>query len=335
MGSTARRGRGRAGVAVAVPLAGLLVGCGDGALDPGGEEAATIAGIWWVLLALGTLVFVGVIALLVVALRRGGAPAGEPSADDEPGTGFVVWGGIAMPAVVLLVVVVVATWAARDLRQPADDDVLRVEVTAHQFWWDVRYPDHDVRTANRVHIPVGEPVELVLRSGDVIHSFWVPRLAGKLDLVPGHTNELVVEAREAGELDGYCAELCGIQHTNMRIDVVAQERPDFDAWLEQRSGPAPEPADERAAEGLEVLLAAGCARCHRVAGTDAAGEVGPDLTDVASRPELAGGALDATRGDLAGWVLDPQHAKPGSLMPPTALEPDELLALLAYLETLR
>lgn len=319
---------------VLVTSSALVSACGDGALDPKGEEASTVAGLWWVLFAVGTVVFVGVLAVLTVAVRRGERSGGEPAPDDDSGDRFVTWGGIAMPSVVLLVVVVAGVWVGRDLRQSDESQALRVEVTAHQYWWDVEYPDDDVRTANELHIPVGEPVDLVVRSDDVIHSLWVPKLAGKIDLVPGHTNELRVEATEAGDLSGYCAEFCGLQHTNMRLAVTAHEPDAFDEWLAERSQPAPEPSSDRATEGQRVFIDQGCARCHRVAGTDAEGDIGPDLTHLASRPTLAAGVVDNTRGALGGWVLDPQQTKPGSLMPPTRLEAEELHALLDYLETL-
>ena len=316
-------------------VASGLVACGDGMLDPKGEEATTVAGLWWLMFTLATIVSIGVLALLVVAVRRGRSPDDdELDPDDDTGSRFVTWGGIAMPSGVLLVVVVAGVWFARDLRDPNETDALRIEVTAHQYWWDVEYPDHEVRTANELHIPVGEPVDLVVRSNDVIHSLWVPKLAGKIDLVPGHTNELRVEVTEAGDLSGYCAEFCGLQHTNMRLLVTAHEPDDFEAWMEDSSEPAPEPESDRASRGRDVFVDSGCARCHRVAGTDAVGDLGPDLTHLASRPTLGAGVVDNTRGNLGGWVLDPRQIKPGALMPPTRLAPEELHSLLDYLETL-
>ncbi|HLU83462.1 MAG TPA: c-type cytochrome, partial [Trueperaceae bacterium] len=212
---------------------------------------------------------------------------------------------------------------------------LTIEVIGHQWWWEVRYPESGVVTANEVVIPVGETVRLELSSVDVIHSFWVPVLNGKMDLIPGQTTSLPLEASLAGEYFGFCAEFCGVQHARMNLLVVAQERSDFDAWLATQQLAAPPPNDATTLAGQQVFLGSACVYCHTVRGTNASGKLGPDLTHLASRRLLGAGALPNTRGNLAGWIVNSQTTKPGNRMPPMYLGGSELQSLLAYLETLR
>jgi cytochrome c oxidase subunit 2 len=216
----------------------------------------------------------------------------------------------------------------------AADDRLVIEVIGHQWWWEVNYPDQGFVTANEIHIPVGEPVQVQLIAADVIHSFWVPELHGKLDLVPGQTNTLWLEADTVGEYRGLCAEFCGIQHAKMLFVVVAEPREEFDAWAAAQQEPAPQPAGELAQQGLVVFTDAGCNDCHTVRGTAAEGELGPDLTHFASRLTIGAGVYPNDRETLASWVLDPHTLKEGNLMPATSLSETELEALLAYLELL-
>jgi cytochrome c oxidase subunit 2 len=212
-------------------------------------------------------------------------------------------------------------------------------VTGHQWWWDVRYdahvPAHRVRTANEIHIPVGQPILLKLRTSDVIHSFWVPSLHGKRDLIPGQTNTLWLQADRPGTYRGQCAEFCGHQHAHMGLLVVAEPPERFAGWQERQRQPAAEPADALARRGREVFVAGPCALCHAVRGTEAAAEVAPDLTHLGSRLTIAAATLANTPGHLAGWIVDPQRLKPGSHMPPMSLAADDLQALLAYLGSLR
>jgi cytochrome c oxidase subunit II len=210
----------------------------------------------------------------------------------------------------------------------------RVEVEAHRYWWRITYPDEGVETANEVVVPTGETVELALTTEDVIHSFWVPQLAGKVDMIPGRTNELVVEADEPGEYQGYCAEYCGLAHSQMRFLVVAMEPEEYAEWVEGHREPAPAPETELARQGQQAFMGSGCVYCHRIDGTNATSDVGPDLTHLASRRTLAAGLVPNNPGHLAAWIVDPQDMKPGNAMPGTMLEPEELQALLVYLETL-
>jgi cytochrome c oxidase subunit II len=278
-----------------------------------------------VLFALGSAVFVGVVAVSVVGLTR--------RSGDGPGNRLVIAGGVAIPAVVLSSVLGVTIWAGTGVRE-LEDDLLVVEVTGHRYWWDVRYPESGARTANEIHVPVDRPVELVLRSDDVIHSFWVPRVAGKLDLVPGRENRMKMEVTEVGRFDGVCAEFCGLQHANMRIQLVSHAPDEFDEWLERNGADRSRPTDPTLARGWEAFFSNGCSYCHTINGTPASGEFGPDLSDLASRERIASGLLPNDRASLAGWILDPQQTKPGNSMPPTLVEPSELDALLDYLESL-
>lgn len=198
----------------------------------------------------------------------------------------------------------------------------------------MRYPGHNVVTANELHLPVGRPVTVRLTTQDVIHSFWVPELHGKLDMIPNQTNSFWLQADNAGVYKGLCAEFCGVQHAKMTFLVVAQPQAEFDAWLVQQQAAAEVPAEPLAQRGVQLFLVAGCAHCHTVRGIGAAGNLGPDLTHIASRRTLAAGILPNEQAILARWIIDPQHSKPGNLMPPTALAEDELQALVAYLETL-
>jgi len=225
------------------------------------------------------------------------------------------------------------------MSSPGVPDPVGITVTGHQWWWEVRYddptPKNIVLTANEIHVPVGRPISLTLTSADVIHSFWVPSLNGKRDLIPGQNATTWFVADKPGVYRGQCAEFCGLQHAKMDIFVVADPPEAFAAWLEAQRAPAAEPTDPLVARGREVFLSGPCAMCHAVAGTRAGGRFGPDLTHVASRSWIAGASLENTRGHLAGWIADSQEIKPGNKMPPVPLAPEDADALLAYLESLK
>ncbi len=292
----------------------------QGSLDPAGPVAAEIAALWWWLLGLGGLVYVLVIAVLVRALaRRGESPA-------APGL-LLVGGGVALPAVVLTAVFGLSLRSMRALPHEAEGARV-IEVVGHQWWWEVRYPDAGVVTANEIHLPVGRPVELRVVSADVVHSFWVPELAGKIDALPDHANSLVLQADEPGEYRGVCAEFCGLQHAKMNLLVVAQPEAEFRAWLGGQAGLA-------AGEPPQVFSDAGCAMCHTIRGTAAQGEMGPDLTHVGSRRTLAANTLRNTPEHLRRWLADPQQVKEGTQMEAPDLTPAELDELVAYLGELR
>ncbi|GGI03031.1 cytochrome c oxidase subunit II [Egicoccus halophilus] len=333
-------------------LAAALAGCAgpEALLDARGPSAANTATLWWIMFAMGAAVYVVVMVLIGLAFWRGRRRDIDDPAlkvrdeDTSPAVRrLVIFGGIVGPALVLLVLNLVSVpmgqavgdrgASAEGVEGYAEEDVV-VNVTAEVFWWRVEYPGRDVITANEIHIPVGEEVRIRLTSEDVIHSFWVPKLAGKIDATPGHTTELVLEADEPGRYRGRCTEYCGIAHAQMIIHVVAQERDEFDTWVEQQQQPQPQPATERIEEGRQVFFGSSCVYCHTVDGHGPPNQIGPDLTHLASRETIGAGIMPNTRGNLAGWIVDPQAQKPGNLMPGTQIAGDELDALLDYLESL-
>jgi len=341
---TASGGRGRAVVVIAV--LGLLAGCSSSGrrqsvLDPAGTSAQAVDAHWQTMLAVGAVVWFLVVAMLLVTLVR---RRGRGTSDGRKAPMFVAVAGAAVPAAILVAIMAQSVLVLRDTDPGAVDSGTVITVTGHQFWWEVTYPEHGVVTANEVHIPVGEPVRLEITSQDVVHSVWVPQLAGKLDMVPGTTNTMWLETNEPGTYWGQCAEYCGMQHALMRFVVVAHEPAEFAGWLDAQAQPSrvADPAlgegqdvdDALLARGREVFMSSSCVYCHTVAGTEAQGRAGPDLTHLASRESIAAGTLPNDRDGLARWIVDPQAVKPGNLMPGTDIPEDALDALLAYLESL-
>jgi cytochrome c oxidase subunit 2 len=275
-----------------------------GSLDPKGPYAEEIYRLWWILLVLGAAVFIAVIGFLIVGLIRRHRSDTPPQEDPLAPTRWIVAGGIFMPVVVLAVVLGVSidsTWVL-DTRVPRDAMV--IEVTGHQWWWEVQYEGRDFATANGLHIPVGEPVLIRLRSEDVIHSFWVPQLAGRIDALPDHPNELVIQADEPGEYGGRCAEFCGLQHTNMAVLVVAENGEDLSERLEAQESEARISESEEAGRGAVIFLSHECAECHTIKGTSADGHKGPDLTHVASRARLGATVIPTHQISCgAGWPI--------------------------------
>ncbi|HEX8271488.1 MAG TPA: cytochrome c oxidase subunit II [Longimicrobiaceae bacterium] len=329
--------------ALAAPLAALALGGCAGAPDilraagePAGSQAAL--GSWTTGIAL--LVVVAMAALLVAALRRGrrgpGPEPGSPVSADPPGGLRWIYAGTGASVLVLLGVML-ATAAGLARGGPGPEAVV-VEVTGKRWWWEVRYPGDRVEdgfvTANEIHVPVGRPVRLRLTSADVIHSFWVPQLGGKTDMIPGTVNESWFRADRPGVYRGQCGEYCGRQHARMALVVVAQAPAEFAAWQERQRSAAAAPPPGEARVGRRVFEQR-CAACHTVRGTRALGEAGPDLTHLAGRRTLAGGTLPNTPAALRRWIRDPQGAKPGTLMPDVPLRDDELRATVAYLQHLR
>jgi cytochrome c oxidase subunit II len=315
----------------------LASGCGNApsTLDARGPAAASIAVLWWVLLALGTVIFLIFTAYLLYAAVRPVPERGPRWLVGADERYVVVW-GIGVTAVVLLVVLGFTVWAGADTYRPPVEPELTIEVIGHQYWWEVRYPEAEatVITANEIHMPAGRPVRFLLTSGDVIHSFWVPQLHGKMDQIPGRTNEFWLEADEPGEYRGICAEFCAIQHAQMHFLLIAEAEEDFQAWL---AGNAQVPGDA-AARGVEagegVFVRANCIACHAVRGLREPTDLGPDLTNFATRRTLAAGMQVNDRENLRQWILNPHQSKPGVRMPATPLPDEELEALLDYLESL-
>jgi len=323
-------------IAGAVLAATVLVSCSrhsPSIVDPKGTEAHKIAGVWWLMCGLAAGVYVVVAGFILVASFRGrGTVQGRPS---RLGDSHFIWiGGIIVPAVILLVLAATTVNASNNLRT-AEKNPLRIEVVGKRWWWAVSYPDQHFTTANEVHIPAGRPIEIGLDSDNVIHSFWVPQLGGKLDLIPGQHNVWRMKASKAGTYRGECAEYCGLQHARMNFVVIAQTPASFDTWALQHERPPSEPAGQLEANGQQVFMRSPCAGCHTIRGTPAGGTIGPDLTDVGGRRTLGANTIPNTPGYMAGWIVDSQSIKPGNLMPPMALDPKDLQAVLAYLRSLK
>ena len=227
----------------------------------------------------------------------------------------------------------------RSMAQAATNQKLSIKLTANQWWWDVQYVSSDpskmMRTANELHLPVGVPVRITLASNDVIHSFWVPSLAGKQDLIPGRETDITITPRKTGIFRGQCAEFCGVQHAHMALVVDVDSYPDFIKWWNHQLQPAPMPTTALALAGYKYVTTGPCSACHKIGGTSARGTVAPDLTHLASRRSIAAGTLPMGEGGLYGWIEDPQSVKPGNRMPTIGLEPDQLHSVVAYLETLK
>ena len=247
-------------------------------------------------------------------------------------------GGVGLPVVVLSSLLMYSFLLVRE-PVPTAGDGLRIEVTGKQWWWEVLYfppgADEPVVSANEVRLPAGQPVEVLLRSTDVIHSFWIPNLAGKTDMIPGRVNRMVLQAEAPGVFRGQCAEYCGGPHALMAFYAVVMAPGEFELWLEHEARPARSPEGEFLAEGKELFLASGCGACHTVRGTPADGQFGPDLTHVGGRLSLGAGILPNNVGTIAGWIADTQHIKPDNLMPSfNIFSGAELRALAGYLESL-
>jgi cytochrome c oxidase subunit 2 len=315
-------------------------------LDPGGPQAGHIHDLWNVFWWISVVVWVGVTAMLIVAAvhaRRARTAEGEgdPTAVDpaqQRRMVRIVIGASAITVLTLISLLVVSVDAGSALAGLDQPNAVAVRITGHQWWWQIDY-DYDsprrATTANELHVPVGRVVRLELSSDDVIHSFWVPSLHGKKDLVPGRVNVTSIRADQPGVYRGQCAEFCGLQHAKMELTVIAEPPAQFEAWLAHQHDAAPPPKTDETHRGQAVFMTRTCVMCHAIAGTQAGAGLGPDLTHVASRGTLAAGALANDHGHLAAWILDPQEDKPGVRMPSTALTADELRDLVAYLETLR
>lgn len=324
--------------AMAAALPSLAAaGCSgmQSALAPKGAEAGEIAILFWIMTAAGSLIMLGVMALAAVA-AFGGESWRRPLRSDW----LVLGGGVIFPVVtlsILLLAALVITGAESSSRAGAAS--VRIAVVGEQWWWRVIYEAPDgrrVESANEIRLPAGERVALELSTADVIHSLWVPTLAGKLDMIPGRKTVLNVVATEPGVSRGQCAEYCGGAHALMSLYVVALERREFDTWLQREAGPPPAPANADAAAGQKLFFAGGCAACHTIRRTEAAGTIGPDLTHLGSRMSLAAATLPNDAAAIVRWIRDNQHIKPDNKMPPYGMfSEEELNSLAAYLAGLK
>jgi cytochrome c oxidase subunit 2 len=306
--------------------------------NPAGPAARDIASLGGFMFAVCGVIYLLVIGALAWALLRRRA-----GSDDRPETERRLARTVAMAVgatvAILLVFMIASVVAGRGLTSPRGPGAVTIDAVGHQWWWEFQYrditPSDFVTSPNELRIPVGVPVHIKAVSRDVIHSFWVPNLHGKRDLIPGQVTNFWIQADRPGIYRGQCAEFCGHQHANMAFMVVAEPMDEFQAWIEHQRQPAALPQSDQEKRGQQVFLETTCVMCHTIRGTSAGSRVGPELTHVASRLTLAAGALPNTRGHLAGWVVDSQSIKPGNRMPPNPLAPDDLQALLTYLRSLR
>ncbi|MGE7468205.1 cytochrome c oxidase subunit II [Bosea sp. NPDC003192] len=312
---------------------GALSACSpQSALSPAGDEAEKITLLSWILFAGGAAIFLLVLAALGAAIWGPGRIRRALSGD-----GLIRWGGIVFPVVTLSLLLGYGLWLMRETIAAPTPPELRIDVTGEQWWWRIAYQREGaspVSEANEIRIPVERDIEFTLRSNDVIHSFWVPSLGGKLDMIPGRTNRLRLRADRPGVYRGQCAEYCGGPHALMALEIVAVPQAEFDAWLAAADQQG-RTVDERLARGEQLFLSAGCGACHAVRGTQAAGVIGPDLSRVGGRRFLGAATLRTTPENLAGFISDPQASKPGVLMPPFAIfSGEDMEALTAYLGSL-
>ncbi len=301
-------------------------------LSPTGPIAERADRLWDVTFAIAVVIFVVVEALLVFTLVKFRRRPGREAAQFHGNTKLEVILTL-IPTLILSGLAVPTVKAIADLSKKPKD-ALAVTVTAKQFWWEYKYPEADVVTANEMHVPTQQPVFLTLEGADVIHSFWIPKLTGKQDVVPGRTNNMQFIAEEPGTYWGQCTEFCGLSHANMRLRVIAHEPAEFEQWLEDQSQPAAGTVSGQAAEGQEVFLQ-NCVNCHAIEGTDAQGTSAPNLTHFASRQTFAGAMFENNTENLKRWVDDPPALKPGAQMPDYGLSAEEIDAVVAYLQTLK
>lgn len=330
-------------VCAALPASAADMAFPMGYLRTFGPAADPATRLNWGLMAISIFVTLLIGALLIWAtLRRrpplAGDAAGRLPVGAEAGGLPWIYIGVSVSTAVLLGSAVWTILVLSAVAAPPGADALTIEVTGHQWWWELKYPGADpsvqIVAANEIHVPVGRPVRFKLASADVIHSFWVPQLAGKTDMIPGQTNFAWLQADRAGDYRGQCGEYCGAQHAHMVLHVIADEPAVFEAWRSAQLAESAQPADPPALRGMGVFMAH-CSRCHAVSGTAAHGANGPDLTHLMSRGTIAAGVLPNNVGSLTGWVADPQALKPGAQMPASELTPDDLHAVVAYLQTLK
>jgi len=333
----------------ALALAGfVLASCGgqQSALDSAGIQSERLESLWWLFFyVLGTIYLIVMAVLVVALIRRRRAdsatpPEIAPNEGRERRMGNTIKAAVVVSAIILFTFMVISFRTGRainTLSQAASP--VSIKITGNQWWWDVQYedinPSQNIHTANELHLPAGRPIKVELQSNDVIHSFWLPNMHGKKDLIPNYPTTFFFEADKPGIYWGQCAEFCGYEHAKMRFLVVVQTPDEFDAWVAAARQTPPPPTDPAAVRGQQIFLTSVCTQCHTVQGTTAAATVGPNLTHVASRQYIAAGSLQNTREHLASWITDPQKIKPGIRMPMNTYSDDDLNALVAYLETLK
>jgi cytochrome c oxidase subunit 2 len=333
--------------AAVLPL--LLGGCAyqryQSDFGAAGVEDRQFLTLFWIFLGVCAFMYALVIIFLGAGIARSRRAAEANVVEtgrhhrSHPLMRSTLIGWAALIGVGLAGLAIASFFTDRSMAAAAANEKLSVTVTGNQWWWDIVYNSGDasktLRTANELHLPVGVPTRIILNSADVIHSFWVPSLAGKQDLIPGRENDIIIVPKTIGMFRGQCAEFCGVQHAHMSLVVVVESYPDFVKWWSHQLQPAPMPTTPLAMAGYKYVTTGPCSACHSIGGTTAGGLVAPDLTHLASRRSLGAGTLPMNEGNLYGWVEDPQSLKPGVHMPTIGLEPDQLHAVVAYLETLK
>jgi cytochrome c oxidase subunit 2 len=323
----------------------LLTGGIQNALNSSSPNAASLERLWWLMFWVCSAVYVLVMIAFFMAIRNGRRksdlnPVLDPSPQTEKRKRNAVLSAVSATVVILFVFLIYSFSTGRaltaDLSQKGG---LSIDVTGYQWWWDVRYNDVDASniftTANEIHIPVGVPVMFNLRANDVIHSFWVPNLAGKKDLIPGKISTIWLQADKPGVYRGQCAEYCGLQHARMALWIVAEPQDQFNAWRQNQTQGSIPPATDSQRYGQQVFLKSACVMCHAINGTTAGSNIGPNLTHVGSRNTIAAATLSNTREHLLRWVADSQQFKPGNKMPANNLSDQDLQALVDYLQSLK
>ncbi len=322
-----------------IPLAGAaLAGCAGSPtfLAPNSSIAAQQASLYWTILWMAVGVFVVVEGLLLYNIIRFRARKSDDSIPPQihgHNTLEAIWTGI--PIIIVAVIFIGAVGTANAISAPpkASSDI-NVTVRGHQWWWEYDYPDLQIVTANDLHVPVGATVQITMESADVIHSFWIPQLSGKIDVVPGQVNHLWFRADRAGAFKGQCAEFCGLNHANMRINVIVEPQADFEKWVANQQSPLVQPQTDQQKKGYQIITSGLCSNCHTLGTNQAAQPIGPNLTHLMSRSTFAGAIYDLNEGSLRKWLQDTQAMKPGNDMK-VKLKSDDIDALMAYLTTLK
>jgi cytochrome c oxidase subunit II len=315
-------------------------------LEPAGPQAGEIENLWWFYFSISAFVWLAVIVFLILAVWRARRQQAEnpPPADHRPGSVserpllISVSTAIGLTVILLFVLLLRDFFTGQRLQPSNASNALTIRLTGLQWWWRAEYqnplPQNVFETANEIHVPVGRPIQLLLQSNDVIHSFWMPQFQGKKDMVPGHPTSLWFQVDRPGTYYGQCAEFCGYQHAHMRLTVVAESPEKFAQWQDAQRASAQEPTTDSQRHGRDVFLQTTCVMCHTIQGTPARSRVGPPLTHFAGNQRLGAGAFENTREHLRQWIRDPQSMKPGVRMPQHTLATDDLNALLDYLQSL-
>lgn len=335
------------GAVVLLSSCGFTSGDPQDTLEPKGDYNQKILSVYTLVFWMAVAVFVIVEGVLVYSMIRYRRRPGDKLPPQIHGNNRLEVAWTIVPALLLVIIAVPTLRTIRDTgRVPAaGPNVIEIQVTGRQWWWEVQYPGQKVTTANEIHLPLGKTAVFKLTSGDVQHSFWIPKMAGKMDVLPTRTNYLSFTPQEVGVYQGQCVELCGTSHANMRLRLIVDTPADFDKWVRAQQQPAPASTDAAAKQGQAVFMRSACVACHTIAGTTAQGKVGPDLSHIGSRTTIAAGVLDNTPANMKRWIEDPAAVKPG-IAPPLrpgyfmpafkdTLKSEDLDALVAYLETLK